>query len=122
MEREMAGTSKPEDPKPDDPELPAPLPIHCRSLILFQRMAPHQTMASLRQTMCPSCRLQVFNEGSVLPCLISPTLTHRSRIFLHLLCLIFPTPIPEVRLTPGEGPDLPPEPSELPGDDVPKVG
>ncbi|WP_157934357.1 hypothetical protein [Microvirga ossetica] len=26
MEREMAGTSKPEDPKPDDPELPAPLP------------------------------------------------------------------------------------------------
>jgi hypothetical protein len=26
MEREMAGTSKPEDPKPDDPELPGPLP------------------------------------------------------------------------------------------------
>jgi hypothetical protein len=26
MESKMAGTSKPEDLKPDDPELPAPLP------------------------------------------------------------------------------------------------
>jgi hypothetical protein len=31
-----------------------------------------------------------------------------------------PTPVPETE--PGDTPDLPPEPSEPPGDDVPKVG
>ena len=35
--------------------------------------------------------------------------------------LDFPTPVPEVEPDPGEGPDLPPEPSELPEDDVPKA-
>jgi hypothetical protein len=33
-----------------------------------------------------------------------------------------PTPVPEVEPDSSGGPDLPPEPSELPGDDVPKVG
>jgi hypothetical protein len=33
-----------------------------------------------------------------------------------------PTPVPEVEPDPSEEPDLPREPSELPGDDVPKVG
>jgi hypothetical protein len=32
-----------------------------------------------------------------------------------------PTSVPEVEPNPGEEPDLPPEPSELPGDDVPTV-
>jgi hypothetical protein len=31
-----------------------------------------------------------------------------------------PTPVPETE--PDDAPDLPPEPSEPPGDDVPKVG
>lgn len=31
-----------------------------------------------------------------------------------------PTPVPEVE--PDDAPELPPKPSELPGDDVPKVG
>jgi hypothetical protein len=33
----------------------------------------------------------------------------------------FPTPVPEVEPDPNEGPDLP-EPSEPPGDDIPKAG
>ena len=33
-----------------------------------------------------------------------------------------PTPVPEVEPDASEGPDLPPEPSELPRNDVPKAG
>ena len=117
----MAGTSKPDDPKPDDPELPRPLPE-------FPELDPvpddgtpadHGGAISGRCALRPAtghavegpeCMSDIPYPDTPQPDIPVPTEPD------------IPTPIPEVEPDPGEGPDLPPEPSEPPGDDVPKVG
>ena len=65
----------------------APCPSF-QSLTLFRTTALRPIMGSLLRMMCPSYRRRALSNGSELSCLISPTLTHRSRTFRRLRSLI----------------------------------
>ncbi len=87
--------------------------LSCQSLIPFQKTAPHRIVGSPPRTMCPMFRPRYsVRERTAVSDIPYPGTPQPD----------IPTLVPEVEPDPGEGPDLLPQPSEPPGDDVPKVG